>query len=225
MELLLRFILGLVDLIRGTECALFCSVCYFPVRSNEKICPHCQRKTTPLNIIKRVRCDNSLPAKARGIFRTYAVLNIIAASFQFIYCITAIIVLALMRDVPLYVNVVGIILFSVFDIGAIIWLWLGVRVFSERDSSFESMNLFFGIYAFGVLFSLNVVSAALYMIASYTVDTTLEPIIKETHVPKEIYIKRKMIENGIASEDWICDNCGYINKNMDFECKSCGKYK
>ena len=104
---------------------------------------------------------------------------------------------------------------------------LGVcaAVFLEKDGSVEALMFCSSEFVKLFILTFNFFSVALLIYSTYQLAFFNERLGGGRLRHMRLW-KIHRAKNPIGSADeWCCKNCGYVNRKLDSECKSCGKYK
>lgn len=123
------------------------------------------------------------------------------------------------------VQIVEISISALFAVISLCGLALCAAVLFGADGSVRALIMWSGECAKIFAVTLNFIGAALLLLSLYQFSSLNEQLGGGRLRVSRLWKIRKA-KNLIGNADeWCCNNCGYINKKIDLECKSCGKYR
>ncbi len=213
----------------------YCDQCYEILEGGfDGTCPVCGQKTAALNINKRLKFDGSIEKKDRNALKKAAAIAGAASVIHLGYSLIALLMLTgvidgvlkkFAEDIPAFANGLGILIAAAFVLLSLVGITLSIGVLADMDYSVIALMWFLEKLAPSVIISVNLVSLGLYIYAFVYLDklnARLGSDKLQIARMRNVHKAQNPVDKG---DVWYCDNCGFINGNLDNECKSCGKYK
>lgn len=119
----------------------------------------------------------------------------------------------------------GVAILSPLALTALTTIWFCIRALLDKDGSMNGLMKFGELFGEASIITLNFISIGLCFWGLWyleKVDLSLGGEKLKVLRYQKIHKAKNPLGN---TEEWCCPNCGYINKKIDLECKSCGKYR
>ena len=119
----------------------------------------------------------------------------------------------------------GAAILSLPALTALMMIWYSIRALLDKDGSMNGLLKFGEVFGEASLITLNFLSIGLcffglWYLEKVNISLGGEKLRVLRH--KKIHKAKNPLGN---TDEWCCEYCGYINKKIDLECKSCGKYR